>query len=178
LLDAGQFGSQRFVVMASAGFDAAVIQEVHHRRRGHLSRWTYIPSIWRVLTGYQYPEIRVWIDDRPEPLLARQVVIVNLPLYALGIRMARTALDDDQQFDLRLFQRGSSWQMWRYFFHLWFGTHERLPDVLSIKAQRIRLESDIPIPMQVDGDPAGMTPQTFEVVPASLRVLWPRGVPR
>ena len=179
VLDGGLFGTtpasqQRFVVMASAGFDAAIIHEVHAGRRGHLSRLTYVLPILRVLWHYRHPTVRVWIDDEPTPRVGRIVVIVNLPLYALGIRVATTAVDDDAQLDVRLFQGGTAWQMWRYFWHLMCGTHETLPDVISVRARKIRLESDGPVPLQVDGDPAGTTPQTFAVAPATLRVVWPR----
>ena len=34
------------------------------------------------------------------------------------------------------------------------------------------------VAMQIDGDPAGTTPATFEVVPASLKVIVPRDVPQ
>jgi diacylglycerol kinase family enzyme len=53
------------------------------------------------------------------------------------------------------------------------GIHERLPDVESVPARRIRIESDVPVPIQVDGDPAGWTPAEICVLPAALQVIVP-----
>jgi diacylglycerol kinase family enzyme len=87
--------------------------------------------------------------------------------------MAGSACGDDGILDLRLFQRGSAFQMWRYFFKVFGNCHERLGDVLSVRGSRIRIESDVPVPVQLDGDPAGWTPAEFRILPAAAEVLVP-----
>ena len=39
------------------------------------------------------------------------------------------------------------------------------------------IETKRPMPVQVDGDPIGMTPVTFEAVPRALRITVPPKVP-
>lgn len=51
--------------------------------------------------------------------------------------------------------------------------HEELDDVQIARAQRVRIEADEPVPIQVDGDPAGWTPAEILVLPAALEVLVP-----
>lgn len=172
-LDLGRCGDRRFAVMASAGFDADVIHRAHARRSGHISRWSYLQPIFESLRMYSHPELRVFLDGAPIHHTCRLGVLVNLPAYALGINMARGARDNDGLFDLRLFQRGGAFQMWRYFLNLLRGTHERLADVKSLTGTKVRWESDIPIPIQVDGDPAGLTPAEFEIIPRAVEVVAP-----
>jgi YegS/Rv2252/BmrU family lipid kinase len=172
-LDLCLLGERRFALMASAGFDADVVHRVHAARRGHISRTTYLKPILESLRRYEYPPIRIQVDDRAERWDARLAVVVNVPAYALRLPVAPRACDHDGCVDLRLFERGSTFQMLRYFCKVALGRHERLPDVLSISAKTVRLEAPVPVPIQVDGDPAGWTPAEIRVLPAALRVLAP-----
>jgi diacylglycerol kinase family enzyme len=174
VLDLCRMGQRRFVLMASIGFDADVIQRLHNSRRGNISRLSYIQPILESVRKYSYPEIRLWVDDAPSPAIARTAVITNVPIYALGLSVARCARGDDAMLDLRLFRRGSAFQMVRYLCNLALGTHEGLGDVESLRGRRVRIESDVPVPIQVDGDSAGWTPAEISVLPAALEVVAPR----
>ena len=171
--DLGLFGDHRFAVMASAGFDADVMHRAHAHRTGHISRWSYLQPIRDSLRKYAYPEIRVTVNQATETVTCRQAVLVNFPAYALGLNMADGARGDDGLFDLRMLQRGTAFQMWRYFFNLVCGRLERLPDVKSDTATRVRWESETPVPIQVDGDPAGWTPAEFVILPGAVEILIP-----
>lgn len=174
--DLGLLGMRRFALMASVGFDADVIQRTHTARRGNISRSTYIQPILDSLRSYKYPRLRVYADDAPDPQSARLAVIVNIPAYALGLPVARSARGNDGQFDLRLFKRGSAFQMVRYFCNLSLGTHEGLSDVTSLTARRVRIEANQPVPIQADGDPAGFTPAEISLLPEALEVYAPAAV--
>ena len=97
-------------------------------------------------------------------------MVFNVPAYALQLPVARSARCDDGLFDVRVFQRGSTFHMLRYFGSLVLGTYERLPHVLDATGRRIRLDSDVPVPIQVDGDPAGWTPVEIRVLAAALEI--------
>jgi diacylglycerol kinase family enzyme len=173
VLDLCRMGDRRFVLMASAGFDADVISRLHHSRRGNISRLSYFQPILESVRKYEYPEIRLFVDDAPTPATSRLVVIVNVPIYALGLSVARSARGDDGILELRLFQQGSAFQMIRYLCNLALGTHEALPDVQSLSGRRVRIESDVPVPIQLDGDAAGFTPAEISVLPGALEVIAP-----
>lgn len=175
VLDLCRMGERRFVLMASVGFDADVIQRLHNSRRGNISRLSYVQPILESVRKYEYPEIRLWVDDEKSPKMARLAVITNVPIYALGMSVARCAQGDDAMLDLRLFLRGSAFQMVRYLCNLALGTHEGLRDVESVRCRRIRIESDVPVPIQVDGDSAGWTPAEICILPGALEVMVPVG---
>ena len=173
VLDLCEIGTRKFAIMASAGFDADVIHRSHSARQGHITRLAYCQHIWQSLRHYSHPQIRVFLDDDPTPRTARLAVIVNLPVYALGLPVARSARGDDGLLDIRLFENGSFWSMVRYFVSLALGMHEGLSDVTSVRARHVRLESDVPVPIQIDGDPAGTTPANIRVLPGSLEIFAP-----
>lgn len=156
--DVGQLGEKRFMVMASVGFDAYVIHAMHATRRGSITRWSYLRPISNCLASYHYPELRVYVDKHPKPVTGRMVVIANLPSYALGLRVASDARGDDGILDVRVLQRGSILQMFRYLGLIYYRWHERVRDIVPLTGWNIRIESDEPVPVQIDGDPAGFTP--------------------
>lgn len=172
-IDLGMAGDRRFVLMASVGFDAEVIHRVHAARSGTITHLSYLQPIWASLRNYQHPRLQVWLDDEPNPREARLAVIVNFPMYALNLPMAKLARPDDGWLEVRLFQRGSAFQILRYFCTLLCGRHEDLPDVISLRARRVRIESERTAPVQVDGDPRGTTPIEIGITPLGLQLLTP-----
>ena len=172
-LDLGLLNGRRFTLMASCGFDADVAHRVQARRRGNISHWSYLRPIWDAMWQYKHPPLRIFIDDETQPRAARLLMAVNLPAYALGIPFAPQATGDDGQLDLCLFQQGSTFQMARYLGQVIAGRHQSLPDVTCLKASRVRIEADVAVPWQMDGDPAGFTPVTLEVLPAALQMVAP-----
>jgi len=175
-IDLGLAGNRRFVLMASVGFDAEVIHRVHAARTGTITHLSYLQPIWAALRRYGHPQLKVWLDDETDPREARLAVIVNYPMYALNLPMARRAKPDDGWLEVRLFQKGSAFQILRYFCTLLCGRHEDLPDVISMRARRVRIESEHAVPVQVDGDPQGTTPIEIGIIPQGLRLFSPRVV--
>jgi len=49
--------------------------------------------------------------------------------------------------------------------------HHALPHVRGGRARRLHLTSALPVPVQLDGEPAGFTPVEVEVLPAALVVV-------
>lgn len=174
-IDLGELSGRRFVLMASFGFDAEVVHRVDAQRVGHITKLDYLQPVYQSLRSYEYPELRFWMDDNPRPLTARLGIVANLPAYALGLPVAGSARGDDGLLDVRLFQRGSAFQMVRYLYNVARGRHECLPDVQSIRAARVRVESDRPVPIQMDGDPAGWTPAELRALPGEVEVIVPAG---
>jgi len=172
-IDLAEVNGRRFSLMASIGFDADVVHRMDAIRSGHVFRASYIKPIWDSLRNYGYPELRLRLDDDQTVYPAKLVMIVNLNAYALGIQPAQSARDNDGILDVRLFEQGSAFQMLRYFYNVQRGTHEKLHDVLRLQAKRIRVESDVPVAVQVDGDPAGMTPVEIRVLPGAGEFLVP-----
>lgn len=172
-LDVCQLGDRRFLLVASAGFDADVIHCLEARRKGNISHLSYLPAIWDAVRRFQYPELKVFVDDVEIPLSGRMALVFNLPMYAFRLPVACCANGEDGQLDLRLFQRPRLTQLVRYCYHILCRRHETLKDVQVRTGRRIRIESAAPVPIQVDGDSAGFTPAEITVLPGALTLIVP-----
>ena len=69
---------------------------------------------------------------------------------------------------------GKTVNLLRYVAWLVFGKHGRLSDFVGAKSSRIVIESDEPVPYELDGDPRGWLPLEIEVLPRRLTLLVPQ----
>ena len=58
------------------------------------------------------------------------------------------------------------------------GRHDDHPDVTYRQVRELYVTARPPIPVQLDGEPAGETPTLVQVMPGALRVLVGGGRPR
>lgn len=176
-IDSGWINGRRFLIMASAGFDAEVVQRVHAARGGgHVRHWTYVRPILNALFQYKPQKLRVTVDDQPTVHEGELVVVANLKSYALNLGLVPTAIGTDGILDARLFRTRSLWELLVQFARILSGRHERCPSVIPLHGKMMRIESDVLVPIQVDGDPAGTTPVEIRVEPLAVEFILPRSV--
>lgn len=179
-IDAACAAGRIFLLMASCGFDAEVVRQVHAVRqsaghKGHISYASYLKPIWRSIRNYEYPQIRVYCDEPAvEPVAARWVFVCNLSRYGWGLNLTPQAEHDDGLLDVCTFRRGSLWHGLRYLAAVQLGAwHGRLSDCTIRQARRIRITSDQPVAYQLDGDPGGQLPLEIELLPERVTLLVP-----
>jgi diacylglycerol kinase family enzyme len=63
----------------------------------------------------------------------------------------------------------------RYLAGVATGRHLRFPDVVSWKTRALRVEADVEVPYQIDGEIGGVTPVEIGVRERALAVVLPRG---
>ncbi|MEE2685944.1 MAG: diacylglycerol kinase family protein [Planctomycetota bacterium] len=177
-LDAGRANGTLFTLMLGCGFDAEVVRRLDSARRGHIRHLSYLRPILDTVRHYDYPEIRVSLcgqgnEKTVTPLTARWVFVVNLPRYACNLKLVPGATGTDGLLDLCTFRRGSILQGLRYLAGVLRGKHQEMEDCVMHQAPYVRLESDQPVPYQLDGDPGGELPVEVEVVPGRLKMMVP-----
>lgn len=171
--DLATIGERRFALMAGFGFDADIVHRLHEQRGGHITHLSYIGPIFQVFRRYRFPEMRFFVDDATTPLKASLAMIVNLPSYAMGLPLAANADGHDGLLDIRLFRPRSRRQLVSMLLSVVRRCHENRPDVECIRATSVRIECDEPVPVQVDGDPAGTAPTEVRVLPSALKAFVP-----
>jgi diacylglycerol kinase family enzyme len=177
-LDAGKAGDRIFLLMIGCGFDANVIHELHASRTGHIRHSSYLKPIWQSIRSYSYPKIQIHFPESAEDPelrnkveLASWVFLFNLPRYAFGLPLAPDADGSDGLLDLCTFEQGSFWQGLRYLSGIFAGDYSSWSDCQKKRVRKVRLESDQPVPVQLDGDPAGFLPLDIEILPGRLNLI-------
>ncbi len=176
-LDAGCAQGRLFLLMASCGFDADVVERVHLRRGAHLGRLSYLPAILQALRDYPFPEIRLdflGTDAGGEAVSTSSVrwaFVFNLPCYGGGFRLPAGADGTDGLLDVCSFRHGSLRHGVQLAIAALLGQQQHLAAWEMRRSKRIRISSGQPVPYQLDGDPGGYLPLELGVVPGRLNVL-------
>jgi diacylglycerol kinase family enzyme len=173
-LDVGIANDKRFLIMASCGFDADVVQRLHANRSGHIRHWSYAKPILESISKYSYPLLEIRVDDHPEPIDARWAFVFNVPRYAMNLPIISDADPSDGQLDLCTFKEGNLLRGLYYLFAVITGRHRYSRESRFARFRRLRVNVkgfDQFVPYQLDGDPGGNLPLEIGLEPKSFRVV-------
>ncbi len=169
---------RKFLLFASAGYDAHVVHLFHAARKGPVRMRQYLWWGMKSILEFRAPRIGVELDGAALGEAA-WVIVSNVAAYGGPLVFTPRAKADDGSFEV-LVQRGRGRfdvvKMFARAFTGWLSGDELpLPGVSLHRARRVRLSSldGAPVPLQVDGDPGGHLPADLELVPGGVRVLAP-----
>ncbi len=175
--DLGRVGQRRFSMLASVGFDAAIVHALHAERSGNITHLSYFWPIWRSFWQYDWPILSVVADEK-EVFHGRAMIVVgNISRYALGLRICGEAQPTDGMLDLFIMECQSRWDLLKWASAVATRMHTRFSLGVSARAKHIRIVpvGKTTIPVEIDGDPAGQVPVEIDVMPAAATLLCWRG---
>jgi len=172
-VDVAKVNGRLSVLMTGVGFDAMAVREVEQRRKGPITKWSYVTGTLRALARYEPPRLRVTVDGEALRSEAGFVLISNTINYGGVLHLAPEARMDDRLLEVYLFPTGRIAELARAFAR---GAFRSLPGgaVEVRQAREIRVDSEVPVPFQVDGDLGGQTPVDVTIAPNQYHLVVPR----
>jgi len=172
-VDVGRAGDRHFVLMAGFGWDAEIVAQAHRAVRP-LGIVKYLPVIAKRLRGTPFAwkietESLAW-EDRGFLLLA-----CSASLYTWRFRFFPQARLNDGVLDCILFRGCSVWRVLSAMARGLLGGPLPAQHFRVFQATRLRVESQPPAPVQVDGDWLGEVPMEISLRPKALLLLVPPG---
>ncbi len=164
----GAWGRRHFVNAADLGVIGATVKRADGVVR-HLGRMRYLAAFWMVLPFFRPARLTMTMDARTFEGTAIAVVLANGQFFGDGLNIAPKATLVDGLLDVQVFT-GSRWSALSIVPRVRRGLHLSHPSVERHRAGRLRIESDRPWPIEVDGDYLGDTPADVRVVPGALRI--------
>jgi diacylglycerol kinase family enzyme len=163
-VDLGVAGEESFLLMASLGLDASMVQEVADRRRGGITRLSYIVPGLRQLRRWRAPRLTIHVDDEVVVREGRGfVVVANSRQYAARLDPALRASMSDGLLDVVFFPCGAGPGVLAWLFACRTRTQVRSTRVTYRRGSRILLRSEPEHPYQLDGDAPGPTSPASEL---------------
>lgn len=169
----GSGWSERFFVnMAGMGFDGLVASKTNaDKEKGRSNPLLYFKHIFTSLFAFQAIQTRIVVDDR----------VLNENIFSMGIAIgqyngggmmqAPDARVDDGLFDLTLIKKMSKWSIVASVRRLYDGSIGKHKKVEILTGKKIRIEPELPILLEADGESLGQSPFEFDIIPRSLRVI-------
>jgi diacylglycerol kinase (ATP) len=171
-VDVARVNGRICFLVAGVGPDAMVVEEVYRQKPRPTSQWTYFPAAARIYWRYRPTPLRVEIDGVPVDGSCYQVLVSNLVHYGGLVRLSPRRILGDGRYEVFLFRRGDKLALLTYVLRGFLGL---LPggSCEMRRGRHVRIMSEEPVPLQVDGDPAGTTPVEVEVTARRFRLLVP-----
>jgi diacylglycerol kinase (ATP) len=152
------------VGLDAVGFLAVELAERHGWRRA-------IRAVLRGLRLRRTP-MRITIDGTAYRTGAPTVVVSNGPYHGLGFAASPDADPTDGRLDVLVFRGMGRWEVLAHFVRIAFRRPRREPRVHQVRGRRVTIEGTRrALPAHADGESIGVTPVTFEVRAAALRIF-------
>lgn len=165
----GEWGRRYFLNVASAGATAWAARAAH-RIPGRLGSLRYVAAVAASLPAWRRIDAHVEAGRREFSGPALAVVAANAQFFGGGFNIAPRASMVDGLLDVQIItsrRREVAGLMRR----ARGGDHLADPGVRRFVAPEARIETDLPWPVEVDGEPIGETPLLVRLQAGSLRLM-------
>jgi diacylglycerol kinase (ATP) len=168
--DLGLVGNRRFLMLLTAGFDAAVTEEVKRHRNGGLGYIGYVIPIVKTIAHLKPVRLKVILDEHTE-VIGATVMLLKVRLYGGFLVFAEDARLDSGCFHVCVFREGSVSHIVSYALAGLTRTSSYHTDIMRFRARSVRIESDNRVPVEADGDHYGITPVTVRLEPSVVPLI-------
>lgn len=167
--------ARRFVLLASAGFDAEVVERMNSRQKNLLGITAYVLCGARHLLRSQ-PALWVEFPDH-ERVKAQAIIVARGKMYGGNVTIAPEGDIARETFQVIVLLREGRWSIAMFALDALRGKHGASRHVLVRETPSLFVRSAIPSACQVDGEYLGPLPVRFTVTDTLLRVVVPMEFP-
>lgn len=168
-VDLARSGSQYFVTVLAAGFDA-IVNERANRMTWPRGQMRYNIATLAELRVFEPLPYTLQLDDRQVELEAMLVAVGNGPSFGGGLRITEGAVLDDGLLDVVIIKPISKPDLVRTYPKLFRGTHVHHPQYEHHLVRSVTIAAP-GIVSYADGERFGPLPLTVECAPGALTVL-------
>jgi YegS/Rv2252/BmrU family lipid kinase len=173
-IDLGQANGEIFLIMTGVGIDGSIIHEMSKMRKGPINYASYAIPTALAVGKYRFSPLRVCVDGREVfPMLPAVAIVANVAEYGVGFPLAPDSKPDDGLLDICVIPVDTHMEMLKRFLHAAAGEHLLTEGAIHVRGKQVEIESEEPVPAQVDGDPAGYTPIHIDLLRAKVPFIVP-----
>jgi YegS/Rv2252/BmrU family lipid kinase len=170
-VDLPRANDTHFIQLAGVGLDAEVVRKTTADSKRALGPLSYLLTLVQV-AAHKPPHILLEAEGG-RLRKGSFALIGNGRLYGGPFPVFKRANLQDGLLDVLVFENQSHWDVVRYFQAIAFGTHAELPDVEYFQTSSLKVTSSGDVPVELDGEIAGMLPCVFSIESQKLLVIAP-----
>jgi diacylglycerol kinase (ATP) len=180
-VDVGLCNGRPFLMWAGVGLDAYLVHRIEPRAswEKYFGVLQYsVSALWNA-GFWRGMNLRTEVNGEQISGHYLLAVVSNVHLYAGGVaEISPSARLDDGLMDLWLFKGENLGDTVQMAWDLWIGRHAQSEQAECIPCTSLVLESDVPLYVQVDGEPAEEANRVeIQIRSGSLKVLIPEEAP-
>jgi len=162
-----------FANVASAGISGAIAKRTNESSKALGGRLSYYWATVAVFARWQTGEMRLTVDEEVRGGRMIDVVVANGRYLGGGMMMCPEAEPDDGLFDVLVIGDVTRRDLVFTLPKVYRGRHLPHPRLEPLRGRVVAIETEEPLPVELDGEQPGTTPVRFEIVPKALRVRIP-----
>ena len=166
-----------FANVASAGMSGAIAQRANRTSKAMGAKASYLWATFAVFAGWSAVEMRLTVDDESRSGKMFDVVVANGKYFGGGMKMCPDAMPADGLLDVVTIGDVTKRDLVMTMPKIYRGTHLPHPRAEALRGRVVTLETDEPVPVELDGEQPGTSPVRFEVLPGALRLRVPTPSP-
>lgn len=164
-------GDRHFLLVASAGFDAEVVETMDFRRKNTLGIAAYFLAGARHLLREQ---VTLWLEfPGTERLEVQAVLVCRGRMYGGGVTLAPAGGLRTDTLHVIALRKAGRWPILRFALDALRGKSDRSREVLRRETRSLLVRCRLPSAAQVDGEYLGALPVRIEMTDVRLRVVVP-----
>lgn len=159
-----------FLNIGSAGLSADVVRRVNNTKRRR--PWTFLQASLMAIAAYQVREMRVTLDG--ELLYEGRLLLTvasNGTTFGHGMKVAPHASPHDGQLDVLMLTDCGRINAAKVLNMVYTGDHLKHPAVRTARGRELRLTSQTPLDLELDGEYFSGTDMLYTVRPGLLPLL-------
>ncbi|HHP7236987.1 diacylglycerol/lipid kinase family protein [Longibacter sp.] len=174
----GDVRTRYAINIASMGLGGLVVRRVQsvEQRRFIGGTVAYFAAIIRCLQDYEHDDVRVIADGTDTGVhRVRNIAVANARYFGGGLQIAPHAVVDDGVLDVVLLDNVPFRRLLRDARRIYAGEHTGLPYIRPLRARSLTIvpTGTNPVFLEMDGDPVGQLPATFQVIPDAVNIHLP-----
>lgn len=178
VIDVGRCNERIMILLAGVGYEAETIERADRETKNRWGVLAYMMAGWRQLNEQQLFDIEIEIDGVAKTFQAGAITIANAapPTSFLAQGLGKVIMNDGllevmiitSKNRLQIVNAGV-----RMFGSAIFQTPAQHEDTIALRTKRVKISTDPPQKVVLDGEIIGTTPIEVECIPNGLTVLAP-----
>lgn len=169
--DRGEEVARYFVNVADFGLGGEMLNSVKNQTGLFGGKIQFFLGAAKALMKFKNKVVTYRVDDGPETTRAiNSMVIANGQFFAGGMWVAPNARLDDGQLDLLIVDQMDQMAAYKKMQSFYDGSHIHDPAIKCSLVRSLHVASEEPIKVDIDGEPIGRLPITFDVAHQVIRV--------
>lgn len=173
-IDVGRTELGYFLLRVGMGFPARKVEYADRELKDRYGVMAYTLAALKAIKAQNEANYHLTVDGRSFDIRTRACEVYNAGNMGLaGVSPVPGISVEDGLLDLVVLRENVSQDLLTHDLEYSISPSDEL--FHHWQARQIRIESDPPQPVQIDGEMVGTTPVTIDILPRAIRVLAPRG---
>jgi len=172
-VDVATINDHCFMNVAGIGFDVEVLNNSHKFKKYLKGKLSYLIAVFFTVLRYKAQNVRVEIEGK---ILRRKILLISIgngKFFGGGMKVLPHASVFDQLLDVCVISDVPKWKILLLLPEFISGNHIKERFVEYFHAKKVKIETENPMQINIDGDIIGETPINCELFNKPLMIFSP-----